>query len=415
MVTTAAFNALLKTLEEPPEHVMFILATTELNKIPATVLSRCQRFDFRRITNDDIVGRLRVVAEGSGKSITDEALSLVAEMGNGSMRDSLSILDQCVGFSDETLTYDDILNIIGITDQNALFAMTEAIMNGNGGNALSVIDDVINNGKELDVFIDSLAKFLRDLLVAKVMDNPEKVLITSAENLEKMRLLADKCSQEKIINSLNLLNDSIIQAKNVTFKRTIYELAIVKMCDVRTSDSFDALLARISELEEKLQNGNFAVSSAPPKKEPSEKVQKAQNQPIINNTPQIKKADFAQASAGDNGILSKWEEIKTYIKSNNGQPLIPHLTSAKPMIIKNKLALVFSSSAMISKTVVSKQGYLDLIKTAVKAVTGAEMEVGCFSDKEVSTTPDAPKQQSESGFDKLEALAKKHDIIEIID
>lgn len=413
MVTTAAFNALLKTLEEPPEHVMFILATTELNKIPATVLSRCQRFDFRRITNDDIVARLKVVVDGSGKSVTDDALKLVAEMGNGSMRDSLSILDQCVGFSDETLTYDDILNIIGITDQSALFKLTEAVSENDAVAALSVIDEVVSCGKELDVFIDSLTKFLRDLLVVCIMPEPEKVLNTSSENLEKMKALSKKISKEKIINSLNILNDSIIKAKDLTFKRTIYEIAIIKMCDSKMSDSYESLLVRIEELEEKLQNGNFSPAPAQ-KKEPKPATIQKEKTDSEKPVPKNEVQKVSTSSADSNVVAKNWEEIKNHIKSNGGIPMIPHLANAKPMIIKNKLALVFPSTAMISKTVVSKQGYLELIKNAVIAVTGETFEVGCFSDKEVSNV--APSNSDEAtGINKLEELAKKHNVIEIIE
>lgn len=407
MVTTAAFNALLKTLEEPPEHVMFILATTELNKVPATVLSRCQRFDFRRITNEDISARLKVVTEGSGKSVTDEALSLVAELGNGSMRDSLSILDQCIGYTDETLTYDDILNIIGITDQSALFSVSEAIIDGDGAKCLSVIDEILSCGKELDVFIDSLSKFLRDLLVVKIMSEPEKILNTSSAALLKMRALCEKTSQEKIINALNLLNESIVLAKTVAFKRTIYELAIVKMCDVTTSDTIEALLARVADLEEKLRNGSF---SAPSLKNETQKKVKIKEE---KESPQEETKQKTTEILGDENILAKWDDIKAYIKTHGGMPLVPHLASAKPVVLKDKLALVFPQNALVSKTVASKPAYLDLIRDAIAEILGADIPVGCFSDKEVSINDIS--EEKDSPFNKLNDLAKKHAVIEIID
>ncbi len=411
MVTTAAFNALLKTLEEPPAHVMFILATTELNKVPATVLSRCQRFDFRRITNEDIAARLKIVTEGSGKSATDEALSLIAELGNGSMRDSLSILDQCIGYSDDTLTYDDILAIIGIADQSALFSVTEAIASGDGAKCLSIIDDILSCGKELDVFASSLAKFLRDLLVVKLMAEPGKILNTSSANLERMRQLCDTVSREKIVNALNLLNESIISAKNMAFKRTIYELALVRMCDAKTSDSYDALLARVAELEEKLQNGSFSVSSPQKEKEPEKKENKTAEPSVA---PQSEKKEKAVEIKGNEAILSKWDDIKAHIKAHGGQPVIPHLASARPVILKDKLALVFSQNALMSKTVASKPAYLDLVRAAVSDVLGMDLPVGCFSDKEVDLS-DGSKSEASDGLSKLEDLAKKHDIIEIVD
>ena len=409
MVSTAAFNALLKTLEEPPEHVMFILATTELNKVPATVLSRCQRFDFRRITNEDIASRLDVVTKGSGKSVTKEALSLVAELGNGSMRDSLSILEQCIGYTDETLTYDDIIDIIGLTDQSALFSISEAIIKGDGAKCLSVIDDVLSCGKELDVFVDSLAKFLRDLLVVKLMGEPEKILHVSASNLEKMRALCENVSQEKLVNALNLLNESILKAKNVTFKRTIYELAIVKMCDVTTSDTIDALLARVAELEEKLKKGEFTVS--PYQKE---KTKKEDEPKQTQSIPMAKAKEKPAEIKGDTDISAKWDDIKAHIKAHGGQPVLPHLACAKPVVLKDKLALVFSQNTLMSKTVASKPLYLDLVHDAVLEIMGINLPVGCFTDKEVLEV-NTPAKTDSSAFDKLEDLAKKHNIIEILD
>ena len=183
MVTTQAFNALLKTLEEPPAHVLFILATTELNKVPATVLSRCQRFDFRRITNSDIVARLKTILAGDGRKVTDEGLALVAELGDGSMRDSLSILDQCLGFSETEITYDDIVNIIGITDDDALIRLASAVADNNSTEALAVLDEVSLAGKELGVFIERFVAFLRDLMIVKLMDAPEKILNSSQEKI----------------------------------------------------------------------------------------------------------------------------------------------------------------------------------------------------------------------------------------
>ena len=428
MVTTQAFNALLKTLEEPPEHVMFILATTELNKIPPTVLSRCQRFDFRRITNEDIVGRLKTILAGDGRSATDAALSLVAELGDGSMRDSLSILDQCLGFGEETLTYDDVVSIIGIADNDALYRICEAVSENDSETALRIVDDILLGGKELSVFMERLIKFLRDLLIVKLTKEPGKILVTSQENLMKMKALSEKITKEKLLNSLKLLNDSVIQAKFSSFARTVYELAVVKMCDPSTDDSYDALLDRVAQMEKRLAEGVFTVSvakneapseasdgAAPPWEEPERPVPQeiAADGPAAGTTqppePAVTEVPEPQQGEGKFAAVSKWPEVLSYIKMNGGMPMYSHLNKAKVREVGGRLGLVFGAEAMISKSVVSKPSNLELVAAGVKAVTGETVTVACFSAKEIGES-----EQEEDPLKKLEELSKKHSIIEII-
>ena len=237
MVTTSAFNALLKTLEEPPAHVMFILATTELNKVPITVLSRCQQFEFRRITNQDIASRMKTILVADGITAEPAALSLVAELGDGSMRDSLSILDKCVGAADGNLTYDDVVKIVGIADNEALFDLSSHIASGNTKGALEKLDEAIEKGKELGLFAERLLKYLRDILVVKITKNTEAFLNTSLENKSKIESLAEQFTRQRLIRSIDLLCAAYNQAKYSGFSRTLYEMALVKMCEPSMEDS----------------------------------------------------------------------------------------------------------------------------------------------------------------------------------
>ena len=173
MVTQQAFNALLKTLEEPPAHVMFILATTELNKVPITVLSRCQQFDFRRITNADIAGRMGEILTADGFTFDESALSLIAELGDGSMRDSLSVLDKCVGAIDTHLSFDTVISVTGIADNEALYELALSVAKGDTASALTKIDEIIEKGKELSLFAERFIKYLRDILMIKVTNKPD--------------------------------------------------------------------------------------------------------------------------------------------------------------------------------------------------------------------------------------------------
>ncbi len=421
MVTTQAFNALLKTLEEPPAHVLFILATTELNKIPPTVLSRCQRFDFKRITLDAIAERLGKIVEASGREMAPEALRMVAELGDGSMRDALSILEQVLGYSEEKIELDDLLSIIGITDYDALFRIGTAFCDNDGGEALTVLDEIIENGKEPDVFIDRLTRFLRDLLVVKLTKNPASIINTSAQQLDRMQELAQRFSREKLIFALKLLNEAVASAKNSGYGRTVYELALVKLAEPAYDVSLEGLYARVADLEQKMAQG---VPIAQAEKAPAEKKQAVEAppwdveastakeepaRPVSAPSVQETMAEAEAEAPNVHPAIAHWDEIKDYIRAHGGVPVIPHINRAKPMILQNKLSLVFPKDAMMNKTVVSRAGNIELIQIAVQAIINEEIEVQCLSEKEAGIA-----DSSNDSFNELLALEKDFNEIEII-
>ncbi len=412
MVTQQAFNALLKTLEEPPAHVMFILATTELNKVPITVLSRCQQFEFRRITNKDISERMAHILNEDGLSAEPKALSLVAELGDGSMRDSLSILDKCVGASDGTLTYDDVVKIIGIADNDALYDICKDIAKGNAKGALEKIDEVIEKGKELALFAERLVKYLRDILIVEITKNAEAFLNTSEENEAKIIELTNDFTKERLIRAIDLLSEAMAQAKYLQLSRTVYEMAIVKICEPETEDTKEALIDRISVLEEKIKNGvTVAVSqkteSAPPWEEekPKESAPKPEIKP--EEKPKPPAAENTQPK-GTGDAASRWPEIINSVKKlPGGMPLFPHLALVKAKMVNGKLCIIFGENAIVSKSVVSKPNNIEIIKTAVKTVTGETPEISCVTPKEIG-------DDSEDPLKKLEELSKTHSEIQFI-
>lgn len=418
MVTTQAFNALLKTLEEPPAHVLFILATTELNKVPPTVLSRCQRFDFKRITQSDITNHLSKIVSASGRKMTAEALRMVAELGDGSMRDSLSILEQVLGYSEEEIGYEDLLTIMGIADHDALFNICEAIAKGDGGEALSVFDAVIENGKEPEVFIDRLTHFLRDVLVTKVTKEPERIVNTSKEHLDRMKKLAEAFSREKLIFALKSLNEAVVSAKTSGYGRTVYELALVKLATPAYDTSFEALLARMAELETKLANGVPIIANSAPAPQdapPWESAPQGQPAPTPAKPAEIKEPEAkpveekSEPHKSDNSIIGRFDEVKDYIRAHGGAPVLPHINRATPMILGEKFSLVFPKDAMMNKTVVARAGNIELIQIAIEAVTGNQVEVQCLTEKEAGIT-----SSEGDSFEKLLELGSKHSEIEII-
>ncbi len=425
MVTQQAFNALLKTLEEPPEHVMFILATTELNKVPITVLSRCQQFEFRRITNKDISGRMEKILAADGYEAEGAALSLIAELGDGSMRDSLSVLDKCVGASDGKLVYDDVVKIVGIADNDALYSLSACIASGDTKAALEKIDEVIEKGKELGLFAERLMKYLRDVLVVKITGNAEEFLNTSAENRNKIEELTEQFSKERLIRAIDLLCAASAQARYSGFPRTLYEMALVKMCEPEMEETKEALLDRISVLEQKVKEGVIPISAAPADGGPRQaadappwdtqedlKVNQRADTALPVKKEQAKPAEECTAkpaapAAGGTDAASRWPEIMNYVKSHGGMPIFPHLALVQAKMVNGKLCVVFGDNALVSKSVISKPANVKLIEEAAKSVTGEDIPVACVTSREIGIEGDDPLK-------KLEELSKTHSEIEFI-
>ena len=425
MISVNAFNALLKTLEEPPEHVMFILATTELHKIPATILSRCQRFDFRRIKNSDIVARIKTIIESDGYSAADDALELIAELGDGSMRDALSVLDQCLSFKAEGLTYDDVLGIIGIADDTALYGICDAILDGDGGRAVSTLDEVVTNGKDLGVFFERLVKLLRDIMIVRLAKSAGNILTVSEEKLERLKAYAQRFTAEKLTNSLRLLNDGYVKAKSSSFSRTIYELCIIKMCNPQIDDSPEAMADRLAELEDKLKNGSFAL---PPKaEEPREETETdapfdipepatAVPEPVAAAPAPPPKAEEAPAAEenteykGNIDPAAKWKQILAEVRARGGAPSYPHLVRVEAKLHNGRFVLVFDNDAGLSKEIVSKPRNIEIIEAAVEAVCAEKLSVACFFKKEMGYG-----ETKENPLEKLEELGKRHSVFEVVD
>lgn len=255
MLSQGAFNALLKTLEEPPAHVIFILATTEAHKVPETVLSRCQRFDFKRIRPSDIILRMKEIATGDGLNVSEDGLKLIAQLAEGSMRDGLSILERCVSACGNTISRDDITSVLGISGNELNYNILESVLKNDSVGVLEAINRLMEDGKDLNVFIDFLIAYVRNLLVCKVSNTPEKMLDVSSEEMVKIKSLAQKLSFEKLNNAITILSKAKADAKWEKSPRVIYELALVKLTRPELDQSNEALMDRLASMEEKIKNG----------------------------------------------------------------------------------------------------------------------------------------------------------------
>ncbi len=274
MLSTGAFNALLKTLEEPPAHVIFILATTEVHKIPETILSRCQRFDFRRITPNDIIVRMKEIATADGISITDDAFATLARMADGSMRDGLSILERCVSACGNQISNDSIMSVLGICQTDLLFEITNSIISSDTESALLLVDSAVKEGKDLNVTFDSLIKHLRDLLICKIIKNPSTAVDYSHDLLVKLKSQSEKTSYEKLNHAISVLTKAKADAKWTKNPRTIYELALIKITRPELDSSEEALMSRLAEVEEKTNNPIIVTQTEEKKEVRKEPVKK---------------------------------------------------------------------------------------------------------------------------------------------
>ena len=264
MLSIGAFNALLKTLEEPPSYVIFILATTEVHKIPVTILSRCQRYDFKRLTVDTLADRIRELAQIEGVSIEDKAVRYIARAADGAMRDALSLLDQCIAFHfGQELTYDRVLNVLGAVDTEVFSRMLREILSANVTGAIGVLQEIVMQGRELAQFVSDFTWYLRNLLLLKTADGMEDLIDVSSENLARLKEEAGMADNDVIMRYIRILSELSGQLRFASQKRILIEMGLIRLCRPQMETDTQSLTDRIRQLEQKLEQGVFTT---PPQK-----------------------------------------------------------------------------------------------------------------------------------------------------
>ena len=256
MLSIGAFNALLKTLEEPPSYVIFILATTEVHKIPITIMSRCQRYDFKRITIDTIVGRMRELMEAEAVRVEERALRYIAKTADGSMRDALSLLDQCIAFHfGEELTYDKALEVLGAVDTAVFGRLFELVLVEDVTGCIELLEEIVIQGRELSQFVTDFTWYLRNLLLAQSSENIEDVIDVSTENMERLMAEAQMTDMNALMRYIRIFSELSGKIKYASQKRILIEVALIKLCRPGMETDMDSLFARIRDLEKKMENG----------------------------------------------------------------------------------------------------------------------------------------------------------------
>ena len=261
MLSIGAVNAFLKTLEEPPSRVIFILATTDPQKLPITILSRCQRFDFKRISSENIFLRLKKIIDSLSVDIDEGSLRLLSRMCDGAMRDALSILDQAISINN-VVKYEDLVDMLGITTNDSMVAIVDNIINRDTEGCIRVINKLISDGKDISLLIRDLITHMRNLLMVNVSNNLEDVLDMSIENIESIKNQSTRIRVEEIMRCINILQEAEDISKGTKQARIYLELAIIKMCKIKYDTSMETILARLNKLEDKIASGNITVQNA---------------------------------------------------------------------------------------------------------------------------------------------------------
>ncbi len=261
MLSDSAFNALLKTLEEPPSYVIFIMATTESHKIPITIRSRCQKYDFRRIGLEVIYERLADLLQREGLEAEEKAIRYVAKVADGSMRDALSLMDQCISYYlGQTLTYDKVLEVLGSVDVEIFNELMTHVSDDNTMEALRVIDEIIWQGRELNQFVTDFTWYMRNLLLLQTADTMSSQIDIAADSLESMKVIADKVNFESLTRYIRVFSELSSEIRYSTQKRVVLELAVIKLTTPQMEVNTDSILERLRVLEKKVEEGSFSLT-----------------------------------------------------------------------------------------------------------------------------------------------------------
>ena len=397
MLSIGAFNALLKTLEEPPAHVKFILATTEVHKIPATILSRCQRFDFHRITPENIKSRLMYVAGNENIAIDEDAALLIARIADGAMRDALSILDRCAGITNH-VTSEVVSNAAGLAGKDYLFELVDNINENNPSQVLSLISKLHNDSCDMERLCSELINHYRNIMIIKTVKNPQQLIVCTDIDLELYKKQAEKTTLFKVLSCITTLEECASMLKVSLNKRTQMEMSAVKLCIPDMSGDKSAILARIEQIEKALADGKFVSVAKPQAKKEDKTEAPAASAPT--SAVEDKKEAEAPASvvkptespvadnSGEGDVLfTGWGEVME--KLNVSDKPLTGILGVSSAYIRGEFLLIKCDNPIFSQFI--RQGnHANAIKTAVFEVTGRKYRLGIYRSDDNNTAKSDP-------------------------
>jgi len=363
MLSTGAFNALLKTLEEPPSHVIFILATTEPHKLPATILSRCQRYDFHRISVQGITDRLNKILKDSGFSIEKKASKMIARIADGALRNAINLLDQCISLDEKIITVNTVLECAGIPNDLAMEKLAQAIFNQNVSKVLEIVSKVLMEGKSSSQLLQSILYYFRNLLICKNISNPEEYIECTIDDLNKMKIMVTDISSDMIAYIIKELSKADSVIKKASQPRTYLEVVLINICTLNISRITEiSMLERISALERKINN---IKQAKPIEKNPlpvfNEAKKEIPKQKEITSPTKINKKDSLQSI--------DFEKVIKVLRDENYIEIYPYLLGSNATI-KAEILTIYVTSTFNKDMIINNKNNISHISEIVKKVTG---------------------------------------------
>lgn len=408
MLSIGAFNALLKTLEEPPSYVIFILATTEVHKIPITILSRCQRYDFRRITIDTISARIKELTKIEQVSIEEKAIRYIAKTADGSMRDALSLLDQCIAFHfGQELTYDKVLDVLGAVDTEVFSRLLRVVLDADVTGTINILEEMVIQGRELTQFVADFTWYLRNLLLIKTADGIEDIIDVSTENLARLKEEAKMADNDTIMRYIRVLSELSGQIRFAAQKRILIEMALIKLCRPAMETDTQSLADRIRQLEQKIERG-VPVAVSPE----ALRAMQGNGGSAPGESAQQKQAALPKAIPEDvRQVVSKW----SVAISEAPNPMKTYLKSAYPSLSEDgKLLIVVQDG--IPSDYFRQEGHKEELAKLLSDYAGKEIEVIIQSvdgsRNPEDTFPDLTRLVSENINMEIEELEEDEELLE---
>ena len=368
MLSIGAFNALLKTLEEPPSYVIFILATTEAHKIPITILSRCQRYDFRRISIETIAGRLRELMEKEQVEVEEKALRYIAKTADGSMRDALSLLDQCIAFHfGQELTYDKALDVLGAVDTEVFSRLLRHVIGREVNGCIGLLEEIVMQGRELSQFVTDFTWYLRNLLLLQSSDDIEDIIDVYSDNLLRLKEEAGMLETETLMRYIRIFSELSGQIKYAPQKRILIEIALIKLCRPDMERDIGSVAERVRVIEEQLENGVVAVAAAGAVESVSTPVPVKERPPLPKAIPEDVQA-----------AVERWQDIV----AGADMPMKQYLKEARLSLGGDSRLLIVVEDGLASDYFLRQEGHKELLEQMLADMTGREIDVT------VQTVPD---------------------------
>ncbi len=394
MLSIGAFNALLKTLEEPPAHVIFILATTEVHKLPSTILSRCQRFDFKRIPPEAIAGRLKEVALKENLQLADDGAMLIARIADGAMRDALSLLDRCSSH-EGPIDSAAVASSAGLAGREYIFDLCDCIIEKDAAKALEVVNKLYNDSCDMERLITELTSHFRNLMVSKAVKNFQDMIICSQGEIEIIRQQSAKTTLATIMSCIDILTASAATMKQGANRRTSAELCIIRLCTPSLDGDLNAILRRLSELESAVASGQITVKTnisvakqepevkaevKHPEPKPAETVKETEDDEIpLPEPPPVPQEEKITPQNLGTVPFDKWPEVLEKLYAND-KSLIAMLTGSSAFIHQGKYLLIKGSPVL--ELYLKTGDYSKQIKEAVAQITGKTYTLAVYNNKQ---------------------------------